>query len=113
MPGRQPFTALCRAAACTRSSLSRYSAVDRLGERADLHMHTTCSDGSYTPAQAVEIALRTGLASIAITDHDTLAGIESSRSAAAGTRLEIIAGVEITAEYCGQELHLLGYFVRL
>jgi 3',5'-nucleoside bisphosphate phosphatase len=101
MPYRQPFTALCRAA----------SAKPAQG-RADLHLHTTYSDGSYTPKQLVDLARRSGLPAIAITDHDTLDGIGPAQ-VMAGTHVEIVPGVEITAEYRGREFHLLGYFVRL
>ena len=100
MPARQPFTFLCQ-------QLAR---GPRAG-RADLHLHTTASDGLYTPAQVVELARRAGLAAIAVTDHDTLAAIPPARKAAADTSLEVIAGVEITTEFRGRELHLLGYFV--
>jgi predicted metal-dependent phosphoesterase TrpH len=101
MPAQQPFTTLCQLAARPRR-----------GDRADLHLHTIHSDGSYTPAQVVELAIRTGLCAIAITDHDTLSGVAPARAAAARTGLEVIAGVEISAEHHGRELHLLGYFVR-
>lgn len=80
--------------------------------RADLHVHTTCSDGAYTPGQVVELARRSGLCAVAITDHDTLAGITPARQAARDT-IQVVAGVEITAEFRSHELHLLGYFVRL
>src|SRR5947209_3453621 len=100
MPRRQPFTALCQA-------LGR----PRPGGRADLHVHTTHSDGTYTPAQVVDLARRSGLAAVAVTDHDTLAGVPEAQ-AAAGPGLEVIPGVEISAEHHGRELHLLGYFVR-
>lgn len=79
--------------------------------RADLHLHTTCSDGTYTPEQVVRLACNCGLAAIAITDHDTHAGLAPARLAAAGTGLEVISAVEITTEHQGRELHLLGYFV--
>jgi 3',5'-nucleoside bisphosphate phosphatase len=101
MPARQPFTALCQA-------LSRPPTFGR----ADLHIHTNYSDGAYNPAQVVDLARRSGLCAVAITDHDTLAGIAAARQAAHNT-IEIIAGVEISAEFRGRELHLLGYFVRL
>jgi predicted metal-dependent phosphoesterase TrpH len=78
--------------------------------RVDLHLHTTCSDGLYTPAQVVELACRSGLAAIALTDHDTVAGIAEARAAAHG--LEIVPGVEITGLWRGRGLHLLGYFFR-
>jgi predicted metal-dependent phosphoesterase TrpH len=102
MPARQPFTQLCRAAA-------RRPTVNR----ADLHVHTTASDGTYTPAQVVDLARRSGLAAVAITDHDTLGGVAAAQAAAAGFNLEVIPGVEISAEYQGKEFHLLGYFFRL
>lgn len=102
MPARQPFTTLCR-------TLARPRHVGR----ADLHLHTTFSDGTYTPAQVVELARRSGLSAIAITDHDTLDGIASAQTAARGSGVEIVTGVEITAEQDSRELHLLGFFVRL
>src|SRR2546421_10338130 len=101
MPAQQPFTALCRLVANARPH----------ADRADLHLHTTHSDGNYTPAQVVELALRSGLCAIAITDHDTLEGVAPARAAAAGTGLEVIAGVEISTSHQDRELHLLGYFV--
>src|SRR5438270_4795842 len=100
MPARQPYTALCQALARGRPA-----------RRADLHVHTTHSDGTYTPAQVVELARRAGLAAVAVTDHDTLGGVAPARAAAAGSGLEVIAGVEITCEHRQRELHLLGLFV--
>jgi predicted metal-dependent phosphoesterase TrpH len=100
MPAGQPFTRLCQLAA----------RGPRAG-RADLHVHTTHSDGTYTPGQVVELARRAGLSAVAITDHDTLGGIPPARSAAAGSGVELIPGVEITTEHRGRELHLLAYFV--
>jgi hypothetical protein len=102
MPAGQPFTALCQLAA-------RGPHADRV----DLHVHTTHSDGTYTPAQVVDLARRAGLAAVAVTDHDTLGGVPAAREAAAGSPLEIVSGVEITSEYRQRELHLLGYFVAL
>jgi predicted metal-dependent phosphoesterase TrpH len=61
----------------------------------------------------VELALRSGLCAIAITDHDTLEGVPPAQRAAAGTGLEVILAVEITTEQAGAELHLLAYFVSL
>jgi predicted metal-dependent phosphoesterase TrpH len=100
MPVGQPFTALCQAIAPHSTG------------RADLHLHSTHSDGLYTPAQLVELARRSGLGTIALTDHDTLGGIEPARAAAVRSGVDVIAGVEVTAEHRGKELHLLGYFVR-
>jgi len=100
MPARQPFTVLCQTIA--RDLRMRWI---------DLHIHTTFSDGLYTPAQVVELAERSGLAAVAITDHDTLDGIAPAR-AAARRNLEVITGVEITAADAVGEVHLLGYFFR-
>jgi predicted metal-dependent phosphoesterase TrpH len=100
MPQRQPFTALCRVLA----------GVSRTG-RADLHVHTTHSDGSYTPAEVVDLAQRSGLTAVAITDHDTIAGVAPAQAASRGA-VEVVPGVEITAEFQGRGLHLLGYFIR-
>ncbi len=102
MPSRQPFTALCQLAARSRSA-----------GRADLHLHTTHSDGTYTPGQLIDLARRSGLAAVAVTDHDTLAGVAPARAAADGSGVEVVPGVEISTEYQGRELHLLAYFVRL
>src|SRR5471032_1497291 len=97
MPAGQPFTQLCQ-------TLAR----PRFFGRVDLHLHTTFSDGTYEPAEIVDLARRSGLSAIAITDHDTLDGIAPTQDAA-GASLEIVSGVEITAEFRGKELHLLGY----
>ncbi len=78
---------------------------------ADLHVHTIYSDSTLTPEQAVSLARERGLAAIAITDHDEVAGIEPARSAAAGTPLEVIPGVELTAGVRGHELHILGFYI--
>jgi predicted metal-dependent phosphoesterase TrpH len=100
MPARAPFTRLCQLAA-----------RPRLAGRADLHTHTTHSDGRHTPAEVADLARRAGLAAVAVTDHDTLAGVGPAR-AAAGSTLEVIAGAEVTSEFRGRELHLLALFVR-
>jgi predicted metal-dependent phosphoesterase TrpH len=102
MPARQPFTALCRSA----------SRKPKTG-RSDLHVHTRHSDGTYTAAQVVDLSVRAGLAAVAITDHDTLAGVPRAVQTARGTGPEIIPGVEVTSEHDGRELHILGYFVAL
>ncbi len=99
MPARQPFTQLCQA-------ISRPATLGR----ADLHLHSLHSDGVYTPHQIVDLACRAGLSAIAITDHDTLAGVLPTRRLAPPS-LEIVSGVEITSEFNGKEIHLLGYFV--
>jgi predicted metal-dependent phosphoesterase TrpH len=83
----------------------------RADSRVDLHLHTTCSDGAYSPAQVVDLARRAGLPALAITDHDTTAAWPEAQAAARGT-IEVIPGVEITADFAGREFHLLAYFFQ-
>ena len=78
----------------------------------DLHLHTTVSDGTLTPAALVGRAAARGLKYIAVTDHDTVEGIEEALAAAAAyPGLTCIPGIEISAEVDMGEAHLLGYFV--
>lgn len=76
---------------------------------ADLHMHSTCSDGELSPTQLVDLAHRRGLETIAITDHDTAEGLPEALKAASGTSVRVISGVELTAFY-DREVHILGFF---
>ena len=78
---------------------------------ADLHVHTSESDGTFTPKQLVREALERGLSAIAIVDHDTVGGISEAEAAARGEDLEIIPGIELTAQHDNQEIHILGYFL--
>ena len=78
---------------------------------ADLHVHTTHSDGACTPAEVVRSAAAVGLAALAITDHDTVSAITPARLEAARVGIELIPGVELTAERDGREVHILGHFV--
>ncbi len=79
---------------------------------ADLHVHTTHSDGACSPGEVVRAAASVGLAALAITDHDTLSAIPVARPEAERLGIELIAGIELTAERDGKEIHLLGHFVR-
>ena len=79
---------------------------------ADLHVHTTHSDGACTPGDVVRSAAAVGLAALAITDHDTLTAIVPARLEAARVGIELVAGIELTAERDGREIHLLGHFIR-
>lgn len=81
------------------------------GSRIDLHAHTTASDGSAAPAELVQLALEGGLDVLAVTDHDTVAGIAPAREAARGTPLRVLPGIEVSALYGGHSIHLLGYGV--
>ena len=75
----------------------------------DLHTHSTCSDGSLTPQQLVQEAVRCGLAAIALTDHDTMAGVAEARGAGQELGIEVLAGIEISANHDNQAMHILGY----
>jgi hypothetical protein len=76
---------------------------------ADLHLHTNFSDGTFSPERVVMEANRLGFAAIAITDHDILDGIEPALSAGDQYGVEIIPGVELSAESDGEEIHILGF----
>lgn len=78
---------------------------------ADLHLHSTASDGTLAPAALVALASERGLRAIALTDHDTLDGLAEARRAADTVGLEFVGGVELSCELDGGEVHLLGYFV--
>ncbi len=78
---------------------------------ADLHTHTTRSDGTYSPKGLVSLAALKGLKAIAITDHDTTSAIEEAMAVADYYNVKIIPGVELSCEHSGSEVHLLGYFL--
>ncbi|BCV21173.1 PHP domain-containing protein [Moorella sp. Hama-1] len=76
---------------------------------ADLHTHTTASDGHLSPAELVHLAGEKGLAALGITDHDTVSGLAEALAAGQETGLPVIAGIELSTESEGREVHLLGY----
>ena len=76
----------------------------------DLHVHTNRSDGTFTPTEAVERAVELGLTGVAITDHDTLEGLDEAAEAARD-RIEVVPGIEFSAEYAGASLHVLAYWI--
>lgn len=79
----------------------------------DLHIHSTASDGTLTPSQVVREACDRGLSAVALTDHDTLAGLPEALAAAAGCPgLDLFPAVEISAQIGTQEVHVLGYLIR-
>lgn len=75
----------------------------------DLHIHSTFSDGTMSPAELVALAGKKGLSAISLTDHDTLEGFEPAAKAAVGLALEVISGLEISVIHGGASLHILGY----
>ena len=78
----------------------------------DLHCHTIASDGLLSPTELIARADAVGLQTIAVTDHDTVAGIEEALAAAVRRRLEVIPGVEINTDVPDGEVHILGYFLN-
>ena len=78
----------------------------------DLHTHSTFSDGTCTPEELVALAEKLGLGAIALTDHNTVAGLPAFLEAARGKAVEPVPGVEFSTDYRGRELHILGLFVR-
>lgn len=98
MPRGQPFTAMC--AALARPPFAG---------QADLHGHTTASDGAWSPAQFLSEARRAGLALVAITDHDTIAGALEAQGLVGVDGPRLLLGVEITARHLERDTHVLAY----
>jgi predicted metal-dependent phosphoesterase TrpH len=78
----------------------------------DLHCHSTCSDGSDPPERLCELAAETGLSALALTDHDTLDGIEPARQRAGELGTRLVPGCEISCSWSPGTLHVLCYFVE-
>lgn len=78
----------------------------------DLHTHSVYSDGTFTPEELISAAKQAGLAAVALTDHNTVAGLPCFLAAAQGSGVEAVPGVEISTDYGEKELHILALFVR-
>ena len=79
--------------------------------RIDLHLHTTRSDGSFSPREVLQLAKQAGVTALSITDHDITDGIPEARAVGAELGIEVIPGVEISSRFGESELHMLGYFL--
>ena len=83
----------------------------------DLHVHSTRSDGTYSPTELVDYAIEKGLAAFALTDHDTVDGLEEAITYASSLRCagidapEVIPGVEFSTEYQGKDVHIVGLYI--
>ena len=82
----------------------------------DLHVHSTVSDGTLTPAELVDHAVELGLSAFALTDHDTFRGVAEAKERAAwhrahGHAIEVYSGVEISAAYKSRDIHILGLLI--
>ena len=83
----------------------------------DLHVHSTVSDGTFTPTELVDHAVKLGLSAFALTDHDTIRGVAEAKERAAwhtsqGRPIEVYSGVEISAAYKNRDIHILGLFIN-
>lgn len=77
----------------------------------DLHSHTSASDGQYAPREQVALAAKAGVKVLAVTDHDTVAGLAEARETAASLGVELISGLEVSCAHNRREVHVLGHFV--
>lgn len=80
-------------------------------EYIDLHVHTTASDGMFSPKEVVRWAHKKNLKAIAITDHDTIDGIQEALIEGEKLGIKVIPGIEINTDYRGLEVHILGYYI--
>lgn len=77
----------------------------------DLHLHTDCSDGALSPVDLVRAARTAGLDSIAVTDHDTVAGVRAAEEEGRAAGIEVLAGIEVSADSPAGTCHVLGFLV--
>lgn len=85
----------------------------------DLHVHSSCSDGTFSPTELVDYAMEKGLAAFALTDHDSIDGLEEAMEYAERLKNhpcrqvpEVIPGIELSSEYQGQDIHVVGLFIN-
>lgn len=77
----------------------------------DLHVHSNKSDGTLTPSQLVEHAVKKGISAFALTDHDTTDGLDEAIHASAGQPVTVVPGIEFSTCYEGKDIHVLGLFI--
>lgn len=80
--------------------------------KADLHVHSTASDGTLTASELVSLALSRGLSVLAIADHDSVAGVPAALSEAQSTSLTVVPAVELSSVEGTRDVHVLGYYIR-
>ncbi len=79
--------------------------------RIDFHMHSTCSDGALSPTELVTLCKEKDLKAIALTDHDTVNGLDEAEAVAKSLGIEFVPGIELVADYMGIEIHIVGLFI--
>ncbi len=77
----------------------------------DLHVHSDKSDGSLSPSDLVSYAIKQGVSAFALTDHDTIDGIDEAIEASKGTSVTVIPGIELSTAYEGKDIHIVGLFI--
>jgi predicted metal-dependent phosphoesterase TrpH len=85
--------------------------MQKLQNKADLHLHSVYSDGLFTPQEIVKLANSKGMSIISIVDHDSIQGLEETEAAASVLGMEVISGVELSSSMNQKEVHILGYFI--
>jgi predicted metal-dependent phosphoesterase TrpH len=85
--------------------------MQKLRDKADLHLHSVYSDGLFTPQEIVKLANSKGISIISIVDHDSIQGLEETEAAASAFGIEVISGVELSSSMNQKEVHILGYFI--
>ena len=85
--------------------------MQKLQDKADLHLHSVYSDGLFTPLEIVKLANSKGISIISIVDHDSIQGLEETEVAASALGIEVISGVELSSSMNQKEVHILGYFI--
>ena len=83
-----------------------------MNSEVDLHMHSTASDGTLPVDDLMRLAASVGLKTLALTDHDTTAALDRAQVIGRSLGMEVIPGIELSAEYGGKEVHVLGYFLQ-
>lgn len=77
----------------------------------DLHTHSVYSDGTCTPAEILDLAEAAGLSAVALCDHNTVSGLPEFLAAAQGRSVEAVGGIELSAEYLGRDIHIVGLYI--
>ena len=80
-------------------------------KKIDLHSHSTASDGIYTPSNLIAYAVKMGVETLALTDHDTVGGIDEALEYASKIGFKLIPGIEVSIDYTGGTFHLVGLFI--